>query len=394
MGVPCGVGWAGGGGDGIAIDTQGGNQSKREANAISDTYSQANSGNHRIATPASSVPRLASSRLLSTRVLAASAPSFWLVRAFGAPLRRLRAACGRRRPEYGGGLSGRQEASDIVIMDDNFASIVNAVKWGRCVAGEPSLRPGVFPPPPPLSPPSTHEPPPSKQQPAPNAHSHTLLRACTHPRSSACRFGRDRSASDEGGASDAARRCGQRRAAIPPPPSGRRANVRRAGAGRSVYDNIRRFLQFQMTVNVVALTLCSVGAITGVGTPLTAVQLIWVRPLSPAPRPPRPRVCRRAAAGRIGVAGSESNSIEPPRMRCRPAVRVRVYQIRHHLSPPNGRWVVLRDVARRGCWGFRDPVRYCPARCRPPQRQRPVFSIVACRAAAGLTSRRGGEGGR
>jgi hypothetical protein len=47
--------------------------------------------------------------------------------------------------------------------------------------------------------------------------------------------------------------------------------------GRSVYDNIRRFLQFQMTVNVVALTLCSIGAITGVGTPLTAVQLIWVR---------------------------------------------------------------------------------------------------------------------
>lgn len=48
--------------------------------------------------------------------------------------------------------------------------------------------------------------------------------------------------------------------------------------GRSVYDNIRRFLQFQITVNVVALTLCSIGAITGVGTPLTAVQLIWVCP--------------------------------------------------------------------------------------------------------------------
>jgi hypothetical protein len=26
-----------------------------------------------------------------------------------------------------------QEASDIVIMDDNFASIVSAVMWGRCV---------------------------------------------------------------------------------------------------------------------------------------------------------------------------------------------------------------------------------------------------------------------
>ena len=46
---------------------------------------------------------------------------------------------------------------------------------------------------------------------------------------------------------------------------------------RSVYDNIRRFLQFQMTVNIVALTICATGAIAGFGTPLTAVQLIWVK---------------------------------------------------------------------------------------------------------------------
>ncbi len=30
-------------------------------------------------------------------------------------------------------LAMAQEASDIVIMDDNFASIVSAVLWGRCV---------------------------------------------------------------------------------------------------------------------------------------------------------------------------------------------------------------------------------------------------------------------
>jgi magnesium-transporting ATPase (P-type) len=46
--------------------------------------------------------------------------------------------------------------------------------------------------------------------------------------------------------------------------------------GRSVYDNIRRFLQFQLTVNVVALVLCFMGAITGFGTPLKAIQLLWV----------------------------------------------------------------------------------------------------------------------
>merc|ERR1712130_383923 len=45
--------------------------------------------------------------------------------------------------------------------------------------------------------------------------------------------------------------------------------------GRSVYDNIRKFVQFQLTVNVTALTLCLVCAFfesQGVGRPLTAVQ--------------------------------------------------------------------------------------------------------------------------
>jgi len=46
--------------------------------------------------------------------------------------------------------------------------------------------------------------------------------------------------------------------------------------GRCVFDNIRKFLQFQLTVNVVALCLSFIGAITKAGTPLTAVQLLWV----------------------------------------------------------------------------------------------------------------------
>ena len=46
--------------------------------------------------------------------------------------------------------------------------------------------------------------------------------------------------------------------------------------GRSVYDNIRKFLQFQVTVNVVALTLEFIGAAAGFGQPLTAVQMLWV----------------------------------------------------------------------------------------------------------------------
>jgi len=46
--------------------------------------------------------------------------------------------------------------------------------------------------------------------------------------------------------------------------------------GRCVYDNIRKFLQFQLTVNVVALVVAFIGAVTDYGTPLTAVQLLWV----------------------------------------------------------------------------------------------------------------------
>jgi P-type Ca2+ transporter type 2C len=46
--------------------------------------------------------------------------------------------------------------------------------------------------------------------------------------------------------------------------------------GRSVYDNIRKFVQFQLTVNVVALVLSLIGAIAGFENPLTAVQLLWV----------------------------------------------------------------------------------------------------------------------
>jgi len=46
--------------------------------------------------------------------------------------------------------------------------------------------------------------------------------------------------------------------------------------GRSVFDNIRKFLQFQLTVNAVALTLTFVSALTGLEPPLNAVMMLWV----------------------------------------------------------------------------------------------------------------------
>lgn len=46
--------------------------------------------------------------------------------------------------------------------------------------------------------------------------------------------------------------------------------------GRGVYNNIQKFIQFQLTVNVAALVVNFVAAVSSGNVPLTAVQLLWV----------------------------------------------------------------------------------------------------------------------
>ncbi|KAK5579297.1 hypothetical protein RB653_008978 [Dictyostelium firmibasis] len=46
--------------------------------------------------------------------------------------------------------------------------------------------------------------------------------------------------------------------------------------GRNVYDSIRKFIQFQLTVNIVAVLIAFVGSITNGESPLRPVQLLWV----------------------------------------------------------------------------------------------------------------------
>ena len=46
--------------------------------------------------------------------------------------------------------------------------------------------------------------------------------------------------------------------------------------GRNIYDNIRRFLQFQLTVNIVALISAFIGACILRESPLAPIQLLWV----------------------------------------------------------------------------------------------------------------------
>ncbi|CAG9314516.1 unnamed protein product [Blepharisma stoltei] len=46
--------------------------------------------------------------------------------------------------------------------------------------------------------------------------------------------------------------------------------------GRNIYDCISKFIQFQLTVNIVALVLSFIGAAITQKSPLTAVQMLWV----------------------------------------------------------------------------------------------------------------------
>jgi Ca2+-transporting ATPase len=46
--------------------------------------------------------------------------------------------------------------------------------------------------------------------------------------------------------------------------------------GRALYENIQRFLQFQLTINVSALAIAFLGPFLGVKPPFTILQLLWI----------------------------------------------------------------------------------------------------------------------
>ena len=77
--------------------------------------------------------------------------------------------------------------------------------------------------------------------------------------------------------------------------------------GRSVYINIQKFVQFQLTVNVVALLVSFFSACLTGSAPLTAVQLLWVNmiieilgALALATEPPNDDLMKRSPVGRKG----------------------------------------------------------------------------------------------
>ena len=46
--------------------------------------------------------------------------------------------------------------------------------------------------------------------------------------------------------------------------------------GRSIYENIQRFILFQLTINVTALFIVLIGSVFGTHLPLTVTQMLWV----------------------------------------------------------------------------------------------------------------------
>ncbi|KAK1645821.1 hypothetical protein QYE76_063626 [Lolium multiflorum] len=77
--------------------------------------------------------------------------------------------------------------------------------------------------------------------------------------------------------------------------------------GRSVYINIQKFVQFQLTVNIVALLVNFSSACFTGDAPLTAVQLLWVNmimdtlgALALATEPPNDNLMEKAPVGRTG----------------------------------------------------------------------------------------------
>lgn len=75
--------------------------------------------------------------------------------------------------------------------------------------------------------------------------------------------------------------------------------------GRNIYDCIRKFIQFQLTINIVALFMAFLGAVVLSHSPINTIQLLWVNlimdtfaALALATEPPNDELLKRQPYGR------------------------------------------------------------------------------------------------
>ncbi|HYH64569.1 MAG TPA: calcium-translocating P-type ATPase, PMCA-type [Urbifossiella sp.] len=99
--------------------------------------------------------------------------------------------------------------------------------------------------------------------------------------------------------------------------------VKAVSWGRSLYENIQRFVQFQLTINVSALTIAFLGPFLGLKPPFTVLQLLWINvimdtfaAIALCSEPPRPglmaakpkrrddNIITRAMAGNILITAA------------------------------------------------------------------------------------------
>jgi Ca2+ transporting ATPase len=81
--------------------------------------------------------------------------------------------------------------------------------------------------------------------------------------------------------------------------------VKAAKWGRNVYESISKFLQFQLTINIVAISLAITGAIASSESPIKPVQMLWINlimdslaSLALATEPPQESLLDRPPYGR------------------------------------------------------------------------------------------------
>ena len=178
-----------------------------------------------------------------------------------------------------------KEAADIVLLDNNFASIVSAALWGRNGA----------------------------------CCRRTSACACARACASAAAASHDRPAAHH------------MRPPTPPHTHTHTHTFAPPSFSHPVYANITRFLQFQLTINLVAVVTAVIGALVSAESPLTAVQMLWVRR-------PRARAGRMLPRPRSPVAPSSSASLSSVGCRVpRPLQNATCRQVHdglRMLSPP------------------------------------------------------------
>lgn len=69
--------------------------------------------------------------------------------------------------------------------------------------------------------------------------------------------------------------------------------------GRTIYDNLKRFLRFQLTTNIAAILTITAGSLLPIPTPFTPIQLLWINIIMDGP-----------PAQSLGLEGPENDIME------------------------------------------------------------------------------------